>query len=379
MSPNRRLEQHTCAGTGKTTTSVQVLRGWAALRLRSALCVAECNVAVDNIAMGLAEAGVNVVRVGRADKMSEQLQAISLDQLAMGRLKARQFEDALRRVRQIDERVEQLRSHLETLSDDTLCLQVRTGGADRGSSDMVGGGVAPPPPPELRMCGCSREQLNGLYRLLQTPHPELTHTMKKKPTAATSGDCGGGDGGGGGGGGGGGDLATVKKDNRPVYEQVAAADVAEEGSVAERAIKWVCFYYGGCDGLDAGWYVARRAFATSQPPGKKARKAVAGYCSSSAREPPAQGWMITQAGVRQADPHAGFTTPPPPSRERLITTLCEREASALGAEAAAAAVAAARASIAGAGGGTARAGDDLPNPEQAQPRPSPQPQPQPLP
>jgi regulator of nonsense transcripts 1 len=52
-------------GTGKTTTSVRILKGWAALQLRPALCTAECNVAVDNIALGLAKAGVRVVRVGR--------------------------------------------------------------------------------------------------------------------------------------------------------------------------------------------------------------------------------------------------------------------------------------------------------------------------
>ena len=56
-------------GTGKTTTSIQILRGWTSTGVGPSLAVAECNVAVDNIAAGLVALGLNVVRVGRPEKV----------------------------------------------------------------------------------------------------------------------------------------------------------------------------------------------------------------------------------------------------------------------------------------------------------------------
>eukprot|EP00928_Gymnodinium_smaydae_P088490 TRINITY_DN72571_c0_g1_i1.p1 TRINITY_DN72571_c0_g1~~TRINITY_DN72571_c0_g1_i1.p1 ORF type:complete len:1555 (-),score=425.51 TRINITY_DN72571_c0_g1_i1:21-4472(-) len=66
-------------GTGKTTTAIQVLRHWAALGLKPLLATADGNIAVDNIAEGLAKLGVKVVRVGRPEKIRDQLEAITLD------------------------------------------------------------------------------------------------------------------------------------------------------------------------------------------------------------------------------------------------------------------------------------------------------------
>ena len=72
-------------GTGKTTASVEILRLWAKLGVKNILATADGNVAVDNIAMGLAKAGVNVVRVGRPEKIGTLIEDISLDTLVAKR------------------------------------------------------------------------------------------------------------------------------------------------------------------------------------------------------------------------------------------------------------------------------------------------------
>lgn len=68
-------------GTGKTATAVQILRSWAQLGLKPLLAVADGNIAVDNIAAGLAKQGVDVraVRVGRPEKIRPELEEITLD------------------------------------------------------------------------------------------------------------------------------------------------------------------------------------------------------------------------------------------------------------------------------------------------------------
>jgi hypothetical protein len=58
---------------------------WAKLGVRNILATADGNVAVDNIAMGLAKAGVNVVRVGRPEKISALIEDITLDNLVAKR------------------------------------------------------------------------------------------------------------------------------------------------------------------------------------------------------------------------------------------------------------------------------------------------------
>lgn len=61
-------------GTGKTTVAVQVLLIWVrTLGLRPVMACADSNVAVDNIGVALLEAGLNVVRTGRADAIAPAL------------------------------------------------------------------------------------------------------------------------------------------------------------------------------------------------------------------------------------------------------------------------------------------------------------------
>jgi len=69
-------------GTGKTHTSVRIMSMWVkTMGYRPLLCTSECNVAVDNIAEGLAKNGVNVVRVGRPEKVKEDMERVVLDNM----------------------------------------------------------------------------------------------------------------------------------------------------------------------------------------------------------------------------------------------------------------------------------------------------------
>merc|ERR1712207_37664 len=67
-------------GTGKTHTSVRILTMWAKnMKYTPLLATSECNIAVDNIAEGLAKAGVKVCRVGRPEKVRDILETCCLD------------------------------------------------------------------------------------------------------------------------------------------------------------------------------------------------------------------------------------------------------------------------------------------------------------
>eukprot|EP00930_Biecheleria_cincta_P034433 TRINITY_DN23803_c0_g1_i1.p1 TRINITY_DN23803_c0_g1~~TRINITY_DN23803_c0_g1_i1.p1 ORF type:complete len:802 (-),score=143.35 TRINITY_DN23803_c0_g1_i1:84-2489(-) len=73
-------------GTGKTTTSVRLLSFWARQKQRPLLATSDSNIAVDNIAEGLQALGVKVVRVGRPEKVTSNLEDATLESLLRQRL-----------------------------------------------------------------------------------------------------------------------------------------------------------------------------------------------------------------------------------------------------------------------------------------------------
>jgi len=80
-------------GTGKTHTSVRILTHWVkTMGYKPLLATSECNVAVDNIAEGLVAKGINVVRIGRVEKVTPRLaQACLSTQVDEGRRRLREL------------------------------------------------------------------------------------------------------------------------------------------------------------------------------------------------------------------------------------------------------------------------------------------------
>eukprot|EP00931_Biecheleriopsis_adriatica_P049557 TRINITY_DN28676_c0_g1_i1.p1 TRINITY_DN28676_c0_g1~~TRINITY_DN28676_c0_g1_i1.p1 ORF type:complete len:971 (-),score=178.11 TRINITY_DN28676_c0_g1_i1:322-2904(-) len=68
-------------GTGKTHVSVELLDVWTSMNIRPVLVTSHNNVAVDNIAESALRKGLNVIRVGRTDRVSPEMEQCCLDQL----------------------------------------------------------------------------------------------------------------------------------------------------------------------------------------------------------------------------------------------------------------------------------------------------------
>eukprot|EP01059_Diplonema_ambulator_P036920 TRINITY_DN950_c0_g1_i2.p1 TRINITY_DN950_c0_g1~~TRINITY_DN950_c0_g1_i2.p1 ORF type:complete len:1900 (+),score=439.49 TRINITY_DN950_c0_g1_i2:41-5740(+) len=73
---------HGPPGTGKTTTSIAVLKAWVAAGLGPVLATSDSNTAVDNLVTGLVAAGVNVIRLGRPEAIRQDLNEYTLDYIA---------------------------------------------------------------------------------------------------------------------------------------------------------------------------------------------------------------------------------------------------------------------------------------------------------
>lgn len=79
LSANELAVVHGPPGTGKTTTLVQAIKALIARDNQRILVVAPSNTAVDLLSEKLYEAGLNVLRVGNPAKVTERLQALTLD------------------------------------------------------------------------------------------------------------------------------------------------------------------------------------------------------------------------------------------------------------------------------------------------------------
>merc|ERR1719356_104263 len=73
-------------GTGKTHTSVRIITKWVkTMGYKPLLATSECNIAVDNIAIGLRKNGVKVVRMGNPAKVREELEPACMKNLIEAR------------------------------------------------------------------------------------------------------------------------------------------------------------------------------------------------------------------------------------------------------------------------------------------------------
>lgn len=79
LSANELAIVHGPPGTGKTTTLVQAIRALWEKERKKILVVAPSNTAVDLLSERLSEQGMNVLRVGNPARVSEKLQALTLD------------------------------------------------------------------------------------------------------------------------------------------------------------------------------------------------------------------------------------------------------------------------------------------------------------
>ncbi|MFY7889149.1 MAG: AAA domain-containing protein [Spirosomataceae bacterium] len=79
LAANELAIVHGPPGTGKTTTLVQAIKTLVQTSNQKILVVAPSNTAVDLLSEKLAEQGLNVVRVGNPARVSERLQALTLD------------------------------------------------------------------------------------------------------------------------------------------------------------------------------------------------------------------------------------------------------------------------------------------------------------
>ena len=92
----------------------QVLRLWAKLGLGPLLATSDTNIAVDNIAEGLATAGVRVVRVGQTGKIRPQLHRLSLDAQVTARMKQDEERTVTWEKEQMQQEIDKEMQELET-------------------------------------------------------------------------------------------------------------------------------------------------------------------------------------------------------------------------------------------------------------------------
>jgi ATP-dependent RNA/DNA helicase IGHMBP2 len=83
LAANELAIVHGPPGTGKTTTLVQGIQGLVYQERKQILVLAPSNTAVDLLSEKLADAGLNVIRIGNPSRVSDRLQSLTLDHCMM--------------------------------------------------------------------------------------------------------------------------------------------------------------------------------------------------------------------------------------------------------------------------------------------------------
>lgn len=169
-----------------------MLRLWCQrLKLRPLLATAECNIAVDNIAQNLARKGVRVVRIGRPEKVKEELEPLTLDSQVKARMEELMAKAGERCVSRVNRQVADLRAKLGTVDDPESLREFAA----------LNGVLVPE---RFEVAGAERNPaLNGLFEIVEPAQAQPT-----SPPSVGSGDR---------------EAGSTAPRTRPVLQHLAAA------------------------------------------------------------------------------------------------------------------------------------------------------------